>query len=203
LVTIKLLLLLYVAKGSSSLNLREKWTIPESNLSLARVNLTHTLGTFRDCSKATVCLSFRLVDQIHHKRLQDHTHIQCAGRTSVVWLHDRTLGCPATHIPTRQSEWPEKPNRSGGRYVHYSGRLVTRLTAYHISRHVASTLKRLTTATTHCDLNQIHQHRRGIILIHHINPIRHPYSDYRNVNIATPISREWQEITRLLLVLLA
>jgi transposase InsO family protein len=31
-----------VVKGSSSLNLREKRTIPESNFSLARVNLTHT-----------------------------------------------------------------------------------------------------------------------------------------------------------------
>jgi hypothetical protein len=52
---------------------------------------------------------------------------------------------------------------------------------------------------------QIQQHRRGIIstIIPHISPIRHPYSDYRNVNIATPISRERQEITRLLPVLLA
>jgi hypothetical protein len=58
------------------------------------------LGTSNDCSEATVCLSFRLVDQIHHKRLQDHTHIQCAGRTSIVRLHDRTPGCPATRIPT-------------------------------------------------------------------------------------------------------
>jgi hypothetical protein len=75
--------------------------------------------------------------------------------------------------------------------MHSSGRLVTRLTAYHISQHVASSFKRLTTATTHCDLNQIHQHSRGIItiLIHYINPVRHPYSDYRNVNIATPIYR--------------
>jgi hypothetical protein len=66
------------------------------------------------------------------------------------------------------------------------------LTAYHISRHVASTFKRSTTATTHCDLNQIYQHRRGIIstMILHINPVRHPYSDYRDVNIATPISCE-------------
>jgi hypothetical protein len=192
-----------VAKGSSILNLREKRTIPESNFSLARVNLTHTLGTFRDCSKATVCLSFRLVDQIHHKRPLDHTHIQYVGRTSVVRLHDRTPGCPATHIPTRWSEWPKKPNTSGGRYVDSSGRLVSRLTAYHISQHVASTFNRLTTATTHCDLNQIHQHRRGIILVHHINPVRHPYSDYRNVNIAIHILREWQEITRLLPILLA
>jgi hypothetical protein len=129
------------------------------------------------------------VDQIHHKRLQDHTHIQCAGRTSVVRLHDHTPGCPATRIPTRRSEQPEKPNTSGGRYVHLRGRLVTRLTAYHISRHVASTFKRLTTATTHCVLSQIHQHRRGIIatMILPIDPVHHPYSDYRNVNTTIPI----------------
>jgi hypothetical protein len=102
--TIKLLLLLYVAKGSNSLNLREKWTIPKSNFSLARVNLTHTLGTFRDRSEATVCLSFRLMDQIHHKRLQDHTHTQYAGRMSVARLHDHTPGCPAIRIPTCRSE---------------------------------------------------------------------------------------------------
>jgi hypothetical protein len=79
---------------------------------------------------------------------------------------------------------------SGGRYVDSSGRLVTRLTAYHISRHVASTFKRLTTATAHCDLNQNHQLRRGIIsiLILHIKPICHPYSDYRNISITIPIS---------------
>jgi hypothetical protein len=69
LIIIRLLLLLYVAKGLSSLNLREKRTIPESNFSLARVNLTHTIGTSNDYSEATVCLSFRLMDQCHHKRL--------------------------------------------------------------------------------------------------------------------------------------
>jgi hypothetical protein len=69
LITIMLLLLLYVAKGSSSLNLREKRTILNRILDLARVNLTHTLGTSNDRSEATVCLSFRLVDQCHHKRL--------------------------------------------------------------------------------------------------------------------------------------
>jgi hypothetical protein len=69
------------------------------------------------------------------------------------------------------------------------GLLVTRLTAYYISRHVASTFKRLTTTTTHYDLSQIHQHRRGIIstMILHIDPVRHPYSDYRNVNTIIPI----------------
>jgi hypothetical protein len=40
----------------------------ESNFeNLARANLTHTLGTSNDHSKATVCLSFRLVEQGHHK----------------------------------------------------------------------------------------------------------------------------------------
>jgi hypothetical protein len=42
---------------------------------------------------------------------------------------------------------------SGGRYVHLPGRLVTRLTAYHISRHVVSTFKRLATTTTWFGLN--------------------------------------------------
>jgi hypothetical protein len=69
LIIIRLLLLLYVAKGSSSLNLREKWTILNRISNLARVNLTHTLGTSTDGSEATVYLSFQLVDQRHHKRL--------------------------------------------------------------------------------------------------------------------------------------
>jgi hypothetical protein len=40
-------------------------------------------------------------------------------------------------------------------------------------------------------------------MIPHKTPVRHPYSGNRNVNITTPISREWQEITRLLPALLA
>jgi hypothetical protein len=69
------------------------------------------------------------------------------------------------------------------------GRLVTRLTAYHISRYVATTFKCLTIATTHYDISQIHQHRRGIIatMVLYIDPIHHPYSDYRNVNTTNPI----------------
>jgi hypothetical protein len=71
LIIIRLLLLLYVAKGLSSLNLREKRKIPESNFSFARVNLTHTLGTSNDCSEATVCLSFRLVQDVRTSNVQD------------------------------------------------------------------------------------------------------------------------------------
>jgi hypothetical protein len=68
-IIIKLLLLLYVAKGLSSLNLREKWTILESNFNPCKVNLTHTLGTPTGRSEATVYLSFRVMEQYHHKRL--------------------------------------------------------------------------------------------------------------------------------------
>jgi hypothetical protein len=60
------------------------------------------------------------------------------------------------------------------------------------SQHVVSTFKRLTPITTHCDLIKIQQHRWGIIstMIPHVLPVHHPYSDCRNVNITTPISRE-------------
>jgi hypothetical protein len=60
------------------------------------------------------------------------------------------------------------------------------------SRPVVSTFKRLTPITTHCDLIKIQQHRRGIIPFHDTahNPVRHPYSDRKNVNITIPISRE-------------
>jgi hypothetical protein len=79
----------------------------------------------------------------------------------------------------------KKQNTSGGRYVHSSGRLVTRLTAFHISRHVASTFKRLTTATTHYDLINFYQHRRGNLPSHDTahDSVHHPYSDCRVVNI--------------------
>jgi hypothetical protein len=59
------------------------------------------------------------------------------------------------------------------------------LPRYHIARHVASTFKRLATTTTHCDLINFYQHRRGNLRSHDIahDPIHHPYSDCRIVNI--------------------
>jgi hypothetical protein len=44
------------------------------------------LGTSKDCSEATVSLIFRVIDQGHHKRLQDRTNTNCAGHTSVARL---------------------------------------------------------------------------------------------------------------------
>jgi hypothetical protein len=57
------------------------------------------------------------------------------------------------------------------------------LPLYHISRHVASTFKRLATTTTHCDLNNFIQNRQGKTAGHDIihDPVHHPYSDCRIV----------------------
>jgi hypothetical protein len=74
----------------------------KSNFNLARVNLTHTLGTSKERSKATGSLIFRAMNQGHHKRLQDHTHTNCAGHMSVARLHDRTTVCYAERTPTRR-----------------------------------------------------------------------------------------------------
>jgi hypothetical protein len=93
-------------------------------------------------------------------------HIQCTGRTSVARLHDRTPVRCAERIPAHRCVCENK-NTSGGGYVHSSGRLVTRLTAYHISRHVASTFNRLTTATTHCDLIKICNNTDGVFYQDH------------------------------------
>jgi hypothetical protein len=58
------------------------------------------------------------------------------------------------------------------------------LPLYHISRHVASTFKRLATTTTHCDLNHFQQDRQGKPSGHDTahDPVHHPYSDCRIVN---------------------
>jgi hypothetical protein len=59
------------------------------------------------------------------------------------------------------------------------------LPLYHISRHVASTFKRLATTTTHCDLIDFYQNRRGNLPSHvtTYDPVHHPDSDCRIVNI--------------------
>jgi hypothetical protein len=59
------------------------------------------------------------------------------------------------------------------------------LPLYHISRHVASTFKRLATTTTYCDLNNFYQNRQGKPPGHYTahDPIHYPYSDCRIVNM--------------------
>jgi hypothetical protein len=164
-----------VAEGIRSLNLCEKRTIPESNFNLARVNLTHTLGTSNDHSEATVSLIFRVMDQDHHKRLQDrmrHYMIVLLSATQNILPH---IGAcvQQTNIS------------SGGNKSICRANQVLGLPVYHISRHVASTFKRLTTTTTHCDLINFYRHRRGNLPSHDTahDPVHHPYSDCRIVSI--------------------
>jgi hypothetical protein len=59
------------------------------------------------------------------------------------------------------------------------------LPLYHISRHVASSFKRLAITTTHCDLINFYQHRRGNLSRHDTthDPVHDPYSDCRIVNM--------------------
>jgi hypothetical protein len=182
-----------VTKGSSSLNLRGKRTILNRIFNLARINITHMLGTPKGRSEATVCLSFRLVDQSHHKRLQDHTHYQSAGHTSVARLQNPYSWLPLQHV------FPHVESSNQKNQIHVVGGMSTPRADWLLglpltqnSRHVVSTFKRLTPITTHCHLIKIQQHRWGIIstMILHKTPVRHPYSDCRNVNITTPISRE-------------
>jgi hypothetical protein len=60
---------------------------------------------------------------------------------------------------------------------HLPGHSGTRFTAYHISRHVASTLKRLATTTTHFDLKIFIKTDR-VIFGHDTahDPVHHPYN---------------------------
>ena len=104
--------LLYVAKGSSSLNLREKRMILNRISNLARINLAHTLGVLSSHSQATFCFAFRFMDQGHSPPTTENHHI------FVVAVLQHKLN----FLSLRES----------GRYVHLPGRSVTRLTAYHI-----------------------------------------------------------------------
>jgi hypothetical protein len=72
----------------------------ESNFITLQGILTHTLENFP--FRATVPILFRDVDQGHHKRLQDHTHIHYAGHTPTARLYGRTPVCYAECIPTHR-----------------------------------------------------------------------------------------------------
>jgi hypothetical protein len=54
----------------------------------------------------------------------------------------------------------------------YLANRVLGLPLYHISRHVARNFKRLVTTSTHCDLINFYQHRRGNLPSHdmHMTP---------------------------------
>ena len=114
----------------------------ESNLLtwLGRPN-THAWGSTSRFAHATFPLSFRVVDQGHPPRLQESTPRYDAG--SWAFLHP--------HV----AAW-EQHSKTVGSMFRPRFNSVLKLTDYHISRHVVSTFKRLTTTTTHCGLTHFH-----------------------------------------------
>jgi hypothetical protein len=141
-----------VAEGISSLNHHEKQTIPESNSTLQGKPNSHAWK--------------------HPKIIPSNRfpHIPGYGSgppqaTAGPYAHQlcRTYVCSATTKPVFQSAMQNVLPHVGAckhkikvewwRQVHLPGHSGTKLTAYHISRHVASTFKRLATTTTHFDLN--------------------------------------------------
>jgi hypothetical protein len=160
-----------VAKGSSNLNLREKRTILNRIFQPCKANLTCTIGTSNDRSKAwNIQWSFQsnrlpLIPTRGSVPPQatvgPYAHPMC--RTYVYSATTWPYSCPLCGTYSRTSVCEKNQITSGGGYVHSSGRSVTRLTAYHISQHVASTFKRLTTATHTATLSSFHQHKWGFL----------------------------------------
>jgi hypothetical protein len=105
-------------------------------------------------------------------------------QASVARLHDRTPVHSVEHTPARRCVRKNKVRVVGGMSTCRADWLLG-LPLYHISRHVASTFKRLATTTARCDLNNFYQNRQGKTLGHDIvhDPIHHPYSDCRIVNM--------------------
>jgi hypothetical protein len=173
-----------VVEGISSLNLREKRTIPNrvSQSCKGKPN-SHAWNIHRSFLSNHLPFIPTRGSGPPQATVEPYAHPMC--RTYVCSATTWPYSCPLrwTYSPT--SVRVKNQITSGGRYVHSSGRLVTRLTAFHISRHVASTFKRLATATTHCDLINFYQHRQGNLSSHDTahDPVHHPYSDYRIVNI--------------------
>ena len=109
------------------------WEVDDSNRICwpckADLNTRHVVTP--RVTRATFPLSFRVVDQGHHPRLQ----------SPALQPHVRAW-------EKRSKMVREKSTRRANQ--------VLKLTDYHISRHVVSTFKSLTTTTTHCGLIHFH-----------------------------------------------
>ena len=111
-------------------------------------NLTHTYGN--QVTHTTFPLSFQSVDPGHPPRLQSPTSLYPYVATKIK---------------------PTSTRRVKGRSTRRSNQVLN-LTDYYISRHMASTFKRLTKWGTHRDLSHFWLHQRGITTT---QPRRCPY----------------------------
>ena len=101
-------------------------------------NLDHTYGN--QVTHTTFPLSFQSVDPAHPPRLQSPTSLHPYVRTKIKPTSTK-------RVRDRSTRWSNQ---------------VLQLTDYHISRHVASTFKRLMKWATHRDLNHFWLHQQGI-----------------------------------------
>jgi hypothetical protein len=141
-----------VAEGISSLNNREKRTIPESNSTLQGKPNSHAWNIQR------------LFRRNRFPQIPGYG-LGPPQATAGPYAHQlcRRYVCSATTKPVflfaMQNVLPHvgackhKIKVEWWRQVHLPGHSGTRLTAYQISRHVASTFKRLATTTTWFSLN--------------------------------------------------
>jgi hypothetical protein len=134
--------------------------------------------------KQPFAFSFWLVDQGHHKvTVGPYAHPMC--RMYICSATAWSYSCPLcgtysrTLVRVRKTELRVVGGMSTPRVDWLLGLPLS------IFRHVASTFKRLTTATTHCDLINFYQYRRGNLSSHDTahDPVHHPYSDCRIVDI--------------------
>jgi hypothetical protein len=190
LIIVRLLLLLYVAKGSSSLDLREKQTI-ENRI-------------FKPCKGKPNSHAWNIQQLFQSNRLPciptresvppqatvgPYAHPMC--RTYACSVTTWSYSYPLCGMYSRTSVRVRKTKLQvvKGMSTPWADRLLG-LPFTHNSRHVASTFKCLTTATTHCDLIKLFINTDGVsskVMNHNHNPVNYPYSDCGNVNIATSI----------------
>jgi hypothetical protein len=123
----------------------------ESNLTLQGKSNSHawnTTGSFR--SNRLPFIPTR--GQVHHKRLQEHTHITRAGHTSVARLQNPYSWLPLQHVFPQSNQVTKRSNRVVGGMSTPRADWLLGLPLTHNSRHVVSTFKRLTPIGTHRDL---------------------------------------------------
>ena len=102
---------------------------------------THAWGSTSRFAHATFPFNSRCTEQAHRPRLQEYTPRYDAG--SWAFLH--------SHV----AAWEQRSKKVRVKSTRRANQ-VLKLTDYHISRHVVTTFKHLTTTTTHRSLIHFH-----------------------------------------------
>jgi hypothetical protein len=112
-----------------------------------------------------------------------YAHQLCRTYVCSATTRSRIPICLAEYTPARRCMRKTKLRVVGGMSTCRADWLLG-LLLYHISRHVASTFKRLATTTTPFDLNHFYQNRQGNPPGHDTthDPVHHPCSGCRIIN---------------------